>query len=88
YCLHRIVTIKNDEITLRGDGIYKYYETATLSEVIGVLHSVTRQSGRVVICNSATWIIWSYIWKFLFPLRKYLLYIHFNMVLQSSSKSI
>lgn len=76
YCLHRVIAIKGDEITLCGDAIYQFCEVISSSEVIGVLHAVTHQSGKVVVCSSVTWRMQGKIWMFLFPIRKYLLYIH------------
>lgn len=76
YCLHRIIRIRKERITLCGDGIYQSTEIIPKSNILGILHSVVRPSGKVIACNSLGWKIKSGIWMLLYPFRRYLLYIY------------
>lgn len=75
YCLHRIIRIKDREITLCGDGIYQSVEHISADSILGVLHSVVRPSGRTVVCSSIMWKACGNVWMALRPVRRYLLYI-------------
>lgn len=88
YCLHRIIQMKKDRITLCGDGICQRVEIISRKNVLGILHSVIRPSGNIVLCNSMYWKIKSGIWVTLFPFRKYILYLNsLRKILKSHIKS-
>jgi hypothetical protein len=76
YCLHRIIHIQKERIVLCGDGVYHSVEVISLGDILGILHSVIRQSGKVVTCNSLRWRTASCIWMAVYPFRKYLLFIY------------
>ena len=74
YCLHRILKIRKDRVQLSGDGYYRKKEEVLKEHIIGVLDLIIRESGDVISCNSMKWRIKSYLWVFLYPFRRYLLY--------------
>ncbi len=78
YCLHRIISIRENSIILCGDGVYQSQERISPGNIIGVLDSVICQSGDIILCSSIKWKINSYIWMALFPFRRYLLYAYRN----------
>jgi hypothetical protein len=53
--VHRIISIKNGVVTLRGDGNIVQCEKCLRSEILGVVECVVRQSGREVSCISLCW---------------------------------
>lgn len=76
YYLHRIIRIRKDQIVLCGDGIYQSVEKVPINNALGILHSVSRQSGKIRLCDSLNWRMKSYIWMALRPFRRYLLFIY------------
>lgn len=69
YLIHRIIRRDNDTITLLGDGNLGMTETATLDNVIGIMHSVVRK-GRTISVNSFRWQCYSWLWRILTPVRR------------------
>lgn len=76
YHLHRVISIKGDHITLCGDNVYHSTENILTEDVIGILHSIIRHSGRIIFCKSLIWKIKGSIWISLFPIRRFLLCIY------------
>lgn len=70
YLIHRIIKREGNTVTLLGDGNVEQTETATLDNVIGIMHTLTRK-GRTYTPKSLTWRIYSAIWAFLTPVRRY-----------------
>lgn len=70
YLIHRIIKREGNKVTLLGDGNVAQTETATLDNVIGIMQSLTRK-GRTYTPNSLTWRLYSAIWMFLTPVRRY-----------------
>ena len=70
YLIHRIISRKNDTITLIGDGNVGLYETAKTNEIIGIMHSITRK-GRIYTPQTLSWRIYSAIWMALQPVRRW-----------------
>ena len=64
YVLHRVIKIQGDDVTLRGDG---------KGFVIGFY-----RKGRTTIekTNSVKWLLYSWLWMMLSPVRRYLLAFH------------
>ena len=73
FVLHRIVKIKGDDVTLRGDGNLGV-ERCKKSDVKGFVIGFYRK-GRTTIdkTNHPKWLIYSFVWTSLLPLRRYLL---------------
>lgn len=73
YVLHRIIRIFNDDVTLRGDGNLAT-ESCKLSDikatVVGFYRKGRKQMDRT---DGKKWRIYSTIWTYLFPIRRYLL---------------
>lgn len=76
YVLHRIVRICGDEVTLRGDGNIAV-EHCRVSDVKGEAIGFYRK-GRTVMdkTNGMKWIVYSFFWTRLLPVRRYLLGIY------------
>lgn len=76
YLLHRVISIKGDHITLCGDNVYHSTENIFTENIIGILHSIIRHSGRITFCKSLIWRTKSFVWISLFPIRRFLLCIY------------
>ncbi len=70
YVLHRIDAIDGDNVTLMGDGNCVGKEYCRMSDISGKVISIIRPSGRTFKVTSGR------LWKFLLPIRPYLLYIY------------
>ena len=70
YVFHRIVDRKGDMLTLEGDGNVGLKEKATIDNVIGIMHSITR-GGREYTSSSLTWKTYSLFWRLLSPVKRY-----------------
>ena len=53
--VHRIIGINNGIVSLRGDGNLYQVEQCKREEIIAVLESVVRESGREISCSSRRW---------------------------------
>lgn len=73
YVLHRIVAIRGDEVTLRGDGNLQT-ETCRLANVKGEVIGFYRK-GRTTLdrTDGRKWRIYSWLWCHLLPARRVLL---------------
>lgn len=76
YVLHRIIKIQGNDVTLRGDGNLTN-EYCHRSDVKGFVIGFYRK-GRTTIekTNSPKWLLYSWLWMWLFPIRRYLLAFH------------
>ncbi len=74
YVLHRIIRIKEQQVTLRGDGNINV-EYCRLSDVrakaLGFYRKGSTQCDRT---DGLKWRVYSWLWTRLFPLRRYLLF--------------
>ena len=70
HLIHRIIKRDKNAVILLGDGNIAQTETATLDNVIGIMYSITRK-GRTYTPDSLVWRIYSAIWTFLTPVRRY-----------------
>ncbi len=84
YLIHRILERKqftdkegrvHDRVLLQGDGNVGLQEVAELDDVIAILYSIQRKgkSYPVYPKSCRTWRVYSRIWLWLTPLRRYLL---------------
>lgn len=73
YVLHRIIRIDGDNVTLRGDG-NRNNEYCKREDVKGFVIGFYRK-GREKIdkTNEPKWLIYSFVWTRLYPIRRYLL---------------
>ena len=70
HLIHRIIKVDENTVTLLGDGNVCQTETATRDNVIGIMYSIDRK-GRTYTPQSLAWRIYSAIWMFLTPVRRY-----------------
>jgi len=69
FVLHRIIKIKNNLITLMGDGNLKGTETCSPKTIYGYAVSIIRNGKRIKCGCGRTW-------RILLPIRRYLLAIY------------
>lgn len=72
FILHRIVKMKDEEITMMGDGNWRGTEHTVFNNVLGVVTSMVRK-GKTVDCTNLYWKTYSKIWMIMRPLRRWLL---------------
>ena len=70
YVFHRIIARNGDNLVLEGDGNVGLKEKATVDNVIGIMHSITR-GGREYTSESLTWKTYSLFWRLLSPVKRY-----------------
>ena len=70
YLIHRIVERNDDIVRLVGDGNTGLVETATLENIIGIVHSITRK-GRTYSSEGMIWKVYSWLWMMLMPVRRW-----------------
>ncbi len=69
YLIHRIIRRDKETVTLLGDGNIGYTECATLDNVIGIMHSITRK-GHTWKSTDKLWRAYSWLWSILTPVRR------------------
>lgn len=76
FVLHRIVAIDGDRVTLRGDGniATERCRTADIKAVATGFYRKGRQQPDLT--DGRKWQVYSWIWTRLYPIRRYLLFIH------------
>ena len=82
YVIHRIIRRDKGTVILLGDGNVGFTETATLDNIIGIMHNIDRK-GRIWTSESAMWRLYSWFWMTLTPLRRYPLAIWRKLFLRS-----
>lgn len=70
YLIHRIIKRDKETVTLIGDGNVGLYETAEISNIIGIMYSVNRK-GKEWNADSKVWKLYSWFWMLLLPLRRW-----------------
>lgn len=53
--VHRVLSVNNGVVVLRGDGNIVQTEQCQRGEIIGVVDKVRRESGKVVDCTTPRW---------------------------------
>ena len=53
--VHRVLSVENERVVLRGDGNIIQTEECQRGEIIGVVDKVRRESGKVVDCTTSKW---------------------------------
>ena len=53
--VHRVLTVTNGVVVLRGDGNIVQTEQCQRGEIIGVVDKVRREGGKVVDCTTPRW---------------------------------
>lgn len=76
YVLHRIIGIDGDRVTLRGDGNFAV-ERCRLDNVKAIAIGFYRKNRQEPdYTDGRKWRIYSWLWMRLYPIRRYLLFIH------------
>lgn len=80
YVLHRVAAIEGDTVTLRGDGNLNT-ETCAMKDVVAKAAGFYRK-GRDTLepTTGRKWLVYSWMWTRLLPLRRYLLYIYRHFI--------
>lgn len=73
FVLHRIIAINGTDVTLRGDGNLSCEHCKTENIVGNVIGFYRKNRTMLDRIDGKKWIIYSYIWTRLFPIRRYLL---------------
>lgn len=73
YLLHRINRLENGNFRAAGDGNCFHDGSFPVSCVVGTVVTVVRK-GKNISADSFCLRLWSAVWRFLFPLRKFLLW--------------
>lgn len=74
FVLHRIISIKGDHVTLRGDGNLGI-ETCRLCDVKATAIGFYRKGrSKLDSTSSRKWLVYSWLWTRLYPIRRYLLF--------------
>lgn len=75
YIMHRIFSVKGNDLTLMGDGNIRGTESCASSDVIGLVTEIHKENGKVVKPGKGA------LWRTLMPLRRYILAIYKRVVL-------
>ena len=70
FLVHRIIDRRGDKILLMGDGNIGIQETASVTNIIGIMTAVTKKK-RSYPTNGLIWRIYSWIWLALTSVRRY-----------------
>lgn len=76
YIVHRIYKIENDLYILMGDGNLSGQENCRERDIIAKVTAIIRGGTREISTSSAIFRKVSSIWRFLLPIRKYLLAVY------------
>lgn len=76
YACHRVESIHDGMVTMRGDGNVKGTETFPAGNVKAKLVRVVRKEKTYLLDTSTVWKLYSAIWPRLLPLRRFLLAIY------------
>ena len=87
YVLHRIISIKGDDVTLRGDGNLGT-EECKLADVKGAVIGFYRKGcEKLDRTDGMKWRCYSWLWMRLFPVRRYLLAFYRRIWLKLKNKN-
>ena len=62
HVMHRVTRIEGDVVIFEGDGNYKLQEVASRKDIIAVMETVVRPSGRRIECSGRRWRVLSCVW--------------------------
>ena len=75
YVLHRIYRLSEEKVILMGDGNLQATECCKQSDIVGMAVQIIRD-GRVVDCRAAGERWRARLWRWLLPLRRYIVWIY------------
>lgn len=73
FILHRLIAIEGETFVFMGDGNCCGREICRRSHIIGKVSMIIRENGTEIDCNSASERWKAYVWRWLLPIRRYLL---------------
>lgn len=76
FVLHRVISIEGDRVVLMGDGNIRGCETCRRSDVMAMAVSIVGENGKSSDCRCRSHLVKARIWRFLLPLRRYLLAVY------------
>lgn len=76
YVLHRVIDQQNDGVILMGDGNIIGREQCQLTDIIAKASLLYRGEGVVLRLDGFLFRLFSRVWVFLRPIRRYLLYLY------------
>ena len=76
FVVHRIIAIKDDEVTLMGDGNIRGVERCRLNDIKATVTYVVDKKGRRRNIKDRKYKWGSFVWRKLRPVRRYLLAIY------------
>lgn len=79
YVIHRILKVRNNTITLMGDGNIFGNETCDVNNICGHAIAIVHK-GKQIDCNSRKERLKAYLWKMALPARRYLLAIYRRLI--------
>ena len=79
YVLHRIIKVEGNKLTLQGDGNVSGVEHCTMADVRGVVTEYIRPN-RILSADNACLKRKIRIWRTLFPIRRYLLFLYKGLI--------
>lgn len=79
YIMHRVVAIHGNNITLMGDGNIIGVEHCYKSDVLAKVTTIIRDD-KCVDCEGKQHYVLAIIWRFLLPIRRYLLAIYRRLI--------
>lgn len=77
HVLHRIVRITPNGYTLQGDGVWASCEQCTATDIVARVAYVYRTPQKRLSVTSLSWRLYSKVWHFLRPVRRWLLRLYF-----------
>lgn len=63
YVLHRILRREGEKLLIQGDGSYVTCEECTIADVVGIVRTIIRSSGKQVSVDSWQWLLPSFLWR-------------------------
>lgn len=76
YVLHRIIKVEDNNVILRGDGNI-LEEHCRKEDIKGFAIGFYRKGRKKIDkTNSFKWLLYSWLWTFLYPIRRYLLAVY------------
>ncbi len=75
FVIHRVISIDNDCITLRGDGNSHFNEEVNRQDIIAQVVMIERKKHQAIDPRTTSQRRWAALWHTLFPIRRYLLFV-------------
>ena len=63
HVLHRILYREGNRLMIQGDGSYVAKEECLVSDVVGIVRTIVRPSGKCILVDSSRWQLSSRLWR-------------------------